>query len=214
MSRFTLFHVHDPMCSWCWAYAPVLEKLLAALQGPDFEAIDVSHVVGGLAPDSDVPMPAELAEHLQGVWRQIQATVPGTTFNFDFWTRNTPRRSTWPACRAVLAAESLAGLAEAMTRGIQRAYYLDARNPSDSEVLISIAAELGMDRELFAAQLGADATESLLLDHFTTARRIGAAGFPSLFIEGPGLSPTRLPLDYAGTNATLSSIKHHVQLQS
>jgi hypothetical protein len=35
--------------------------------------------------------------------RRIERSVPGTKFNFEFWSRCRPRRATYPACRAVIA---------------------------------------------------------------------------------------------------------------
>ena len=209
MPQTVVYHVHDPMCSWCWAYRPTLLTLLEALSTPALSHIEVRHLVGGLAPDSDVPMPADLAAHLQEIWRRIQSVVPGTQFNFDFWTENIPRRSTWPACRAVLAAESLAGLGMQMTHSIQRAYYLDARNPSDTSVLVSLATDLGMDADKFSNRLSSDTVESALKEDFNTAGKIGARGFPSLFIEVPDRGSAPLPLDYASAEHTINAISEY-----
>ena len=44
-----LYYIHDPMCSWCWAFRPTLTKVLAELPAH----IEVQYLVGGLAPDSD-----------------------------------------------------------------------------------------------------------------------------------------------------------------
>ncbi|WP_370690724.1 hypothetical protein [Methylicorpusculum sp.] len=89
-------------------------------------------MLGGLAPDTDQPMPAEMQVKLKGIWQKIQQTLPGTAFNFDFWTVCTPRRSTYAACRAVIAARNQDfSKEEAMILAIQQAYYLDAKNPAD-----------------------------------------------------------------------------------
>jgi len=129
-----LFYVHDPMCSWCWAFKPSLDTLRKEL--PD--RIHVIKLLGGLAPDSEQPMSKETQSFVQGNWHEIQRRVPNTEFNFDFWTRCQPRRSTYPACRAVIAAR-LQGeqYDDEMTLAIQRAYYLQAKNPSNKETLVN-----------------------------------------------------------------------------
>ena len=58
---------------------------------------------GGLAPDSDVPMPQEIVQYVKSAWRAVSAAA-GLELNWDFWTKCQPRRSTYPACRAVVAA--------------------------------------------------------------------------------------------------------------
>ena len=52
----TLFYIHDPMCSWCYAF----DSSLTALQKELTEFIRMKKIVGGLAPDATNPMPVEL----------------------------------------------------------------------------------------------------------------------------------------------------------
>lgn len=142
----TLYYVMDPMCSWCWGFRPVLAGVLELLPAET----RLRHVMGGLAADTDEPMPADTRAYVQSMWRAVAARC-GAEFNPDFWLRCRPRRSTWPACRAVLAT----GLQDpdrvpAMIHAIQKAYYLQARNPSERETLIELAAELGLDPGRFA----------------------------------------------------------------
>lgn len=122
-----LFYVHDPMCSWCYAF----NSSLSALQKDLPSNIRLIYLLGGLAPDTTEPMPPELQKVIQQTWRQIERTVPTTQFNFDFWAVNTPLRSTYSACRAILAARKQGTHFESqMLRAIQLAYYQQVRNPS------------------------------------------------------------------------------------
>lgn len=131
-----LIYIHDPMCSWCWAFRPVWQAVTAAL--PD--GVDTRLLLGGLTPDTDKPMPESMREYLQQTWRTIQVRVPSTRFNFDFWVRCKPRRSTYPACRAVIAARTqVPALETSMITAIQRAYYQGAMNPSDDDILLAPA---------------------------------------------------------------------------
>ena len=145
------------MCSWCWAFSSALEKLLEKLPAE----VGTKRLLAGLAPDSREPMPAQMRDYIRGQWRQIQRQIPGTRFNFDFWTRCVPRRSTYPACRAVIAARRQGeSFDEAMTRAIQRAYYLQARNPSDTATLLELAGEnasfeIPITQEELAGMVGA-----------------------------------------------------------
>ncbi len=166
------------MCSWCWAFKPTWEKIRAGLG-------DTVHqnVVGGLAPDSSEPMPADMQAMLQGNWQRIQQTVPGTEFNYDFWKTGKPRRSTYPSCRAVLcAAAQNPEFEEPMITAIQHAYYLHAKNPSDKDVLIALAADIGCDVDQFAAQLDSAEIEEALQKEFMLVRQLGVRGFPSLVL--------------------------------
>jgi len=185
-----LLYFHDPMCSWCWAFRPVWTDLCAQLPA----GMTVRRVVGGLAPDSDVPMPPEMRVKLKGTWQTIEQRVPGTRFNFAFWDVCTPRRSTYNACRAVLAAARLAPTHEGpMIQAIQQAYYLQARNPSDISTLVDLAVDIGLDRAHFAAELTGAEVQQRLEEEIALAHNAPINGFPSLVVHMPlGMRPIKL----------------------
>ena len=203
MINKTLYYIHDPMCSWCWAFRPVFTELLNKL--PD--DIDVQYLVGGLAPDSNEPMDVATQTMIQHHWRTIQVKVPNTQFNFDFWTNNTPRRSTYPACRAVLAAKAInPDKEDAMILAIQQAYYLNALNPSDDNVLINCAASIGLDTSLFAQTLNSPTTQQTLLDNIQKNQSLGVYSFPSLVLEDNGQFKP-IVIDYNDAENILSQLQ-------
>lgn len=178
----TLYYVHDPMCSWCWGFRPVWDRLQSGLKGE----VAVKYVLGGLAPDTDQPMPHEMREAIRGYWQQISIQL-GTQFNFDFWQLNTPRRSTYPACRAAIAASSQ-GFERQMIDAIQRAYYLRAQNPSDVDVLENLAREISEKDSCFSltsftSKMQSQSTQEELIRQITLARELTQDGFPALVLE-------------------------------
>lgn len=175
-----LYYVHDPMCSWCWAFRPALVSLLEGLP----RQIKLVRLLGGLAPDSEEAMPQETRRYVQGHWQTIQDQVPETKFNYDFWSNCEPRRSTYPACRAVIAARLQSEeFDEAMTLAIQQAYYLQARNPSLSSTLIELSEELGLDKDKFMLDLQSLETDEVLRLEIKQSRRLGLNHFPGLLLE-------------------------------
>ncbi len=198
-----LYTIHDPMCSWCWGFRQAHEQLLQQL--PD--GVSHSRLLGGLATDTDQPMPEEMRQNLQATWRRIQERVPQTRFNFDFWRLNTPRRATYPACRAVIAARALEpDREEAMILAIQQAYYLQARNPSDPTVLIELAQAIGLDPIAFENRLSKAATQQQLEEEIAQARAMGVNSFPSLVLQ-VGESRWPVPVDYQSAAAMLETIE-------
>lgn len=178
-----LYYFHDPMCSWCWAFRPLWNEIVKGL--PDH--VMAKRVLGGLAPDTDQPMPAEMRARIKEIWQTIQQTVPGTPFNFDFWEKCIPRRSTYPACRAVIAARKQ-GLEneEAMILAIQQAYYLKAKNPADLDTLIELADSIGLNQEVFIADVTGPAVHAELMDEIQFAQKLQVKGFPTLLLENNG----------------------------
>jgi len=202
MKLATLYYIHDPMCSWCWAFRPVWSEVQKAL--PD--SLDVRYLLGGLAADSEAPMSAATQHMIRKHWQTIQERVPGTRFNFDFWTDCQPRRSTYPACRAVIAARQQSPeLEDAMIESIQQAYYLQARNPSDDDVLLDLATSLNLDRQRFEHDLNAADTQKRLMNEIQMAQRIGVQGFPGLILEKDGCCHP-VPVDYNHADEIMRSI--------
>lgn len=202
----TLYYIHDPMCSWCWGFNKTWQKLQKSLPS----LIDVRYLVGGLAPDSNTPMPQELKDYLPTVWQMIQKKIPGTEFNFDFWQQCEPRRSTYPACRAVLAAKLLDADKESqMIQGIQEAYYLQAKNPSDIPVLVNVAKQIGVDEREFTNTISSPQVEAMLQNDINQSRVIGANGFPSLVLkvgEDSNEHYHAIPIDYNNPNKIKDNI--------
>ena len=198
-SVHTLYYYHDPMCSWCWGYRPTSERLFASLPAN----IRLEKVLGGLAPDSDQPMPHHLRTSLPDAWRRIQ-TMLGTEFNFDFWTDCKPRRSTYPACRAVIAA-GRQDQADEMIVAIQHAYYLRAMNPSDVEILLTLAEELHLDTQKFAKDLESKWLVQEFERQLEFTRRSPTNGFPSLAIKLDG-KLTAVTQDYKSHTTTLEHL--------
>ena len=198
----TLYYVHDPMCSWCWGFSRVWQETLTALP----QNIQVVRLLGGLAPDTDTTMPQEMQRKLAETWRHITSRIPEVEFNFDFWTVCSPRRSTYPACRAVIAARQQGDEYDiGMTQAIQRAYYLQARNPSETSTLVALAGELDLDAAAFVAALSAPQTQEQLMQEIAQARRMGADSFPSLVLAHHG-GHWQIPIDYSDSSPMLELI--------
>lgn len=193
-TALTVYYVMDPMCSWCWAFRPSWQALLSVID----RGVRVRYVMGGLAPDSDAPMERRMRDAISDTWRVIE-TRTGAPFNHDFWRINTPRRSTYPACRAAIAAGRMReGALDEMVEAIQRAYYLEALNPSLSSVLCDIAESIGLDRDAFSNRLESTEVRDEFAGDLRLTRRLGVQGFPTVVAAVAGSEAPRHALVSAG----------------
>ncbi len=198
-----LYYVADPMCSWCWGFRPVLQEVVAALP----EIVPVVYVMGGLAKDSDDPMPEATRAYVQRNWRDVTATT-GAEFNWDFWSKCKPRRSTYPACRAVLAARAQREDAvPELFDAIQRAYYEEARNPSDLETLTQVAGTLSppLDVDRFERDIRSPEIEAQLQEGFNLRRSMGVREFPSVVVRR-GATQIDIVRGWANTETALARL--------
>ncbi len=200
----SLIYVHDPMCSWCWGFKTAWDTLASELS----ENINTRLLLGGLAPDSDEPMPVSMQQTLRQTWKHIEYVVPGTHFNHEFWTTNRPRRSTWPSCRAILAARAQnVAFEQPMITAIQRAYYQQALNPSDKDTLVSLAVSIGCDQQQFSDDLNSDEIRKQLNREIEQAMQLGIQGFPSLVFKSPTNHHHQIPIDYNNPQTMLEQIE-------
>ena len=201
-----LYYAHDPMCSWCWAFRPSMDELIEKLP----KEINVIRLLGGLAPDSDIPMPDNIREYVLENWRAIEKKVPKTKFNYNFWKECAPRRSTYPACRAVIAARKQKKIFDKeMTLAIQKAYYLNARNPSDYETLIELAEEIGADKNKFSEDVISSETDRILKEEIQQCKKLDLNSLPSLlFIDEE--KEIRIKPDYLNVDNMLNRIESSI----
>ena len=166
----------------------------------------MDYLLGGLAPDSNEPMPIETREYVKGNWKRIQGMIPDTRFNYDFWTSCEPKRSTYPACRAVICAKQQHTVFEnLMIYGIQKSYYLEAQNPSNDDVLINIAENLGLDTDKFKIDLKSSQVNEILLYEINLARSMDMNSMPSLVLHINGTLKV-IDIDYLDANYIVKQI--------
>lgn len=196
-------YVMDPMCGWCYGFQPELEGFLGK-----YPSAEVEWIMGGLAPDNRQPMDDNLKQTIASYWYQIENNTQ-VTFNHDFWKLNTPYRSTYPACRAVISAENLiAKSAQKMVKAIQSAYYLQAQNPSLEETLIGCASSINLDEDQFLEVFKSEETEQRLQQDLNISRQLQISGFPSLFYIEEGNKVHSLTLGFSKTSSLEERFNH------
>jgi putative protein-disulfide isomerase len=74
----------------------------------------------------------------------------------------------------------LNGSRERYYEALQRAYFLDARNPSDYETLIALANETGLDPVQFQEDLDSSVVQQTFTEELNQVRSLGVSGFPTV----------------------------------
>lgn len=92
-----------------------------------------------------------------------------------------------------------------MLKAIQHAYYLQAKNPSDLEVLINLAGQLGLDSQQFSDDIQSKACQNILSKEIEFSRYIDIESFPSLVLKQEK-SYTSLDIDYIDSKKILAQI--------
>jgi len=155
--------VSDVSCPWCAIGLNALEQALARLGGKvnaeiHFQPFELNPQ---MAPGGE-----DITEHLarkygaspqqaQRTQETIRERGASVGFSFDFGRRNRIY-NTFDAHR-LLHWAGLKGRQRALKHALLRAYFTDAQDPSDREVLARLAAEVGLDPAQAREILGSDA---------------------------------------------------------
>ncbi len=178
-----LLYVMDPMCSWCWGFAPVAEALVEQARAA---GLPLHLVVGGLRTGSGAALEPTTKRYILEHWHAVQDTT-GQSFKFEDALPDGFVYDTEPACRAIVAARSLApDIAWKLVKGIQEAFYLHGRDTTNASVLTELAETAGLPRIEFAEAFDSAEQHAATASDFSWVQDLGIAGFPTLLAERNG----------------------------
>jgi putative protein-disulfide isomerase len=177
-----LIYVMDPMCSWCWGFAPVAAALIAqaAEAGVSTRLVPGGLRSGGSALDGSTRK--YILEHWQAV-----AEATGQPFRFEGAMPDGFVYDTEPACRALVTARELnAERVWPLLALIQRSFYEQGVDVTRAPQLVELAEQAGFDRERFAQQFASHDIRAATSADFSWVQDLGIAGFPTLLAERNG----------------------------
>jgi predicted DsbA family dithiol-disulfide isomerase len=190
--------VSDVACPWCAVGLAALEQALQSV-GSDLQ-VTLRFQPFELNPDM-VPEGADAADYLkrkyglspeQLLQNQQNIHARGAELGFQFGTRSRVW-NTFDAHRLLHWAGLVDGEAEALAatdhqhrlkRALLQAYHGEGSNPSDTEVLIRVAAEAGLDPEAAREVLASDAYADEVRQVEADWQQAGIRAVPSVVING------------------------------
>ncbi|MCW3148968.1 DsbA family protein [Stutzerimonas stutzeri] len=177
-----LIYVMDPMCSWCWGFAPVLQVLAEQARVSD---VPLTLVVGGLRREHAAMDQAGRVRTLS-YWQAVHEAT-GQPFNFDAGLPEGLVYDTEPACRALVAARSLEpSCVWPLAQLIQQAFYAEGRDVTLPAQLVELAEAAGIPRIEFAECFDSPDCRTATAGDFAWAQNLGIAGFPTLLAQRHG----------------------------
>jgi putative protein-disulfide isomerase len=169
----------DPMCSWCYGFAPIMAELMKRFRG----RLGFRLVMGGLRPGETRPLRPKDRDYLRETWARV-SDASGQPFDPTFLERDTFVYDTEPACRAVVTArlQSSDLNAFALLEAISSAFYAGNRDVTETAVLVDIAAKAGFDLTDFEAAMNSADIQTATAKDFEFSNDAGVEGFPCLLV--------------------------------
>ena len=174
-----IIYIADPMCSWCWGFAPVVDQIVAEFG----DAASFRIIMGGLRPGPRAQkMDNDLRAYISSHWRHVQKAT-GQAFNFEFFNRSEFLYDTEPPARAVVTVRQFAPENElTFFTSLQRAFYADNVDITDENNYHSLLQECGVDPADFYDSWTSELAKRVTAEDFTEAQRLGIRGFPSIVL--------------------------------
>jgi predicted DsbA family dithiol-disulfide isomerase len=180
--------VSDVACPWCAVGLASLERALAAI-GEDF-AVELHFQPFELNPDMG-PEGADAADYLKAKYGMSDAQRAaareglrerGAAVGFVFGERSRVW-NTFDAHR-LLAFAAGSGRQQALKRALLEAYHGQGRNPGSHEVLLELAAQVGLDPVQARRVLQGDDHAAEVRAAEAELQRAGIHAVPSVIVDG------------------------------
>jgi putative protein-disulfide isomerase len=179
MNQPLLWYFADPMCSWCWGFTPVIERIKKDYN----DKLTIALVMGGLRPGMTDPITSSLRDELFHHWRDV-SQMSGASFAMQGALPNGFIYDTEPAARAVITVGSLNPAATFLYfKAVQSAFYTQNIDVTQTDNLGYLAKQFGVNQKLFVNKFNSDDARQTTQAHFAQTRAYGVRGFPALTAE-------------------------------
>ena len=174
-----LWYFADPMCSWCWGFSPVIEKIRSNYE----EQLKFALMLGGLRPGTTESLSSTMRDEILHHWHEVHK-MTGQSFNFDGALAKGFIYDTEPACRAVITVAKInPDMIFSYFKSIQSAFYVNQQDVTDTETLAELASQHALETEPFLRYFLSDEAKDKTQQHFQGTRQAGVTGFPSLVLQ-------------------------------
>ena len=168
------------MCSWCWGFAPVIEKIIIDHR----DVADFSLILGGLRPgESALVMDADSKIVMRSHWERVEGST-GQPFDYSFFEWENFLYDTEPAARAVVAVrEMVPEKAYPFFKSLQEAFYTRALDITRKESYPEALDSYGIDQAQFMDHFEMESTKEATYADFSKSSDLGVTGFPSVLLR-------------------------------
>ncbi len=177
----TLIYVGDPMCSWCYGFAPELSKAAAQLK----DKVELKVLMGGLRPYNTEHINV-MKNFLKEHWEDVNAASHQP---FNYAILDDPRfiYDTEPPSRAVLVVRHLQPESElAFFKDVQKMFYVKNTHTNVDKNYHYLLDKYDINKDAFDKAFHSDDMKALTKQDFIESQELGIRGFPSMILLKEG----------------------------
>ena len=178
MNEKTLWYIADPMCSWCWGFAPIIKEVRLNYS----ENLKIELVMGGLRSGKLAMASGQRAEILNH-WKAVNERT-GQPFSFEGAMPEGFIYDTEPSCRGIVAMSLInPSLVFTLLESIQFGFYVEQKDVTNPKVLAQLAGKIGVDMDLYLQVFESDEAKNKVSIHFDKVRQWGVNSFPTVAVQ-------------------------------
>jgi len=178
MNEKTLWYIADPMCSWCWGFAPIIKETRLNYS----ENLKIELVMGGLRSGKLAMASGQRAEILNH-WKAVNERT-GQPFSFEGAMPEGFIYDTEPSCRGIVAMSLInPSLVFTLLESIQFGFYVEQKDVTNPKVLAQLAGKIGVDMDLYLQVFESDEVKNKVSIHFDKVRQWGVNSFPTVAVQ-------------------------------
>nr|HIL76554.1 DsbA family protein [Rhodospirillales bacterium] len=174
-----IIYIGDPMCSWCWGFASVIDSI-----HKDFNhEAPLSIILGGLHAYDDFPMSNNYKTNIRHHWEDVNRAT-GAVFDYRFFDRDGFILDTEPACRAVVTIRKMKpNVVLSFYESVSRSFYSENKNTTVSNTFKPLAEKVGIDFKEFDQIFNSSQIKDETKSDFQFSKKIGVTGFPTVLVK-------------------------------
>ena len=174
-----LWYFADPMCSWCWGFAPVM----SAIKEKYSDRFRIALVLGGLRPGTNEPVTPQFRDEILHHWRDVQR-MTGQTFMFEGAMPDGFVYDTEPPSRAVITVSEFdPETTFPYFKSVQAAFYARRQDITQAHTLAMLAEPYGVKPPQFLERFHSEEARTGTRKHFEITRQSGVRGFPTAVLQ-------------------------------
>jgi len=174
-----LWYFADPMCSWCWGFAPVM----TAIKETYSDRFRIASVLGGLRPGTNEPVTSQFRDEVLHHWRDVQR-MTGQPFAFEGAMPDGFVYDTEPASRAVITVSEFdPETTFPYFKSVQAAFYAQRQDITQAHTLATLAEPYDVKPQQFLERFNSEEARTRTLKHFEVTWQSGVRGFPTAVLQ-------------------------------
>lgn len=182
IEKTEIIYVFDPLCGWCYGFAPVMQKIEAEFR----DRAAVSVIAGGMIIGELVGPIGRMAGVIkEGNPRitEMSGVEFGEAFDRMVDEGSTVLNSLPPSRALAVCKELRPGQALEFTREIQNLFFKFGKDLGDIDVLAKAAVLVGIAENEFQELYHQDKYNRRALEDFQYSRDLGVTGFPTVLLK-------------------------------